>query len=69
MRESLQPVARLGFDYVMIARYDTARREWQHLVNDVEKMVGYLHHQIDHQLDSPHGKGQSARSARKGGQI
>ena len=72
MRQSLQPVARLGLDYVMIARYDTARREWQHLVNDAEKMVGYLHrqidHQIDHQLDSPDGKNQSARAARKGGQ-
>ena len=73
MRESLQPVARLGLDYVMIARYDTARREWQHLVDDVEKMVGYLHrqidHRIDHQLDSPHGESQSARSVRKGGQA
>jgi hypothetical protein len=53
----------------MIARYDTARREWQHLVNDVEKMVGYLHRQIDHQIDNPHGGSQSARSARKGGQT
>ena len=68
-RTELAKRARSGTDYVMIARYDTARREWQHLVNDVEKMVGYLHRQIDHQLDSPHGEGQSARSARKGGQA
>lgn len=47
MREILQPVARSGFDYVMIARFDTAKREWLHLVEDVDKAVGYLHHQMD----------------------
>ena len=48
MRESLQPVARSGLDYVMIARYDTAEREWRHLVGDVEKVVGHLHQQLDY---------------------
>jgi ribonuclease P protein component len=65
MRESLQPVARSGFDYVMIARYDTAKREWQHLVEDVKKAVGYLHCQMDRQ-DVGY---QSPGSLRKGGQI
>ena len=49
MRECLQPVARSGLDYVMIARYDTAKREWQDLVRDVEKAVCYLHRQMDSQ--------------------
>ena len=69
MRQILQPVARAGLDYVMIAKYDTVRRKWPHLVKDVEKMVGYLHRQIDHQIETPHGERQSARSARKGGQA
>ena len=69
MRQILQPVARAGLDYVMIARNVTARRKWQHLVKDVEKMVGYLHRQIDYQIENPHKKYQSARSARKGGQA
>ncbi len=47
MRESLHPVARSGLDYVMIARFDTAKREWQHLVEDVDKAVGNLHRQVD----------------------
>ena len=65
MRESLQSVARSGLDYVMIARYDTAKREWQHLVGDVEKAVGYLHRQMDRQdVGYP-----SPASSRKGGQV
>ena len=47
MRESLQPVARPGLDYVMIARFDTAKCDWQHLVKDVDKVVGYLHRKLD----------------------
>ena len=47
MLESLQPLARFGLDYVMIARSETAKREWQHLVADVKKAVVYLHGQID----------------------
>ncbi len=49
MRESLQPVARSGLDYVMIARYSTAKLAWQDLIRDVEKAVGYLHREIDRQ--------------------
>ena len=49
MRECPQPVARSGLDYVMIARYDTAKREWQDLIRDVEKAVCYLHRQMDSQ--------------------
>ena len=69
MRQILQPVARAGLDYVMIAKYDTVRRKWPHLVKDVEKMVGYLHRQIDYQIENPHKKHHSVRSARKGGQT
>jgi hypothetical protein len=49
----------------MIARYDTAKREWQHLVGDVEKAVGYLHRQMDRQDVGYRSPG----SSRKGGQI
>jgi ribonuclease P protein component len=65
MRESLQPLARYGLDYVMIARYDTAKREWQNLVEDVEKAVGYLHRQMDRQDVGYRSSGLS----RKGGHI
>ena len=65
VRESLQSLARSGFDYVIIARYDTATRDWQHLVRDVEKAVGYLHRQMDRQ-DVGY---RSPSSSRKGGQI
>ena len=64
MRVSLQPVARSGLDYVMIARFDTAKREWQHLVEDVVKAVGYLHRQIDQQ-DVEHWKNGSPRKSRQ----
>ena len=47
MHEGLQPLARAGFDYVMIARYETAKLEWQHLVTDVKKAIVYLHGQFD----------------------
>jgi ribonuclease P protein component len=49
MHEILRPLARVGLDYVMIARYDTAKVEWQHLLGDVKKAVGYLHRQMDKQ--------------------
>ena len=65
MRESLQPLARCGLDYVMIARYDTTKREWQNLVEDVEKAVGYLHRQMDRKDVGYSSSGLS----RKGGQI
>ena len=62
---SLKPLARYGLDYVMIARYDTAKREWQNLVEDVEQAVGYLHRQMDRQDVGCSSSGLS----RKGGQI
>lgn len=69
MHESLQPEARLGLDYVMIARQETARRGWQHLVNDVKKMISYLHRQIDQQLDSPLVESKSVLSSNEGGKA
>ena len=46
-RTELAKHARLGTDYVMIARHGTAERSWDDLVADLHKSLGYLHRGID----------------------
>ena len=46
-RTELAKHARLGTDYVMIARHGTAERSWDDLVADFHKSLGYLHRGID----------------------
>lgn len=41
--------ARIGTDYVIIARHNTAERPWQDLVGDLHKALGYLHRVMDKQ--------------------
>ena len=38
--QCLDPRARRGHDYVLIARHNTATRAWQSLLSDLEKMLG-----------------------------
>ena len=39
--------ARIGIDYVIIARHNTAERPWGDLVGDLHKALGYLHRVMD----------------------
>ena len=45
-RQHLAPLARPGFDYVLIARYDTLYCDWQDLVLGLTKAIRYLHHKL-----------------------
>ena len=38
--QCLDPRARRGHDYVLIARHNTATRDWPRLLSDLEKMLG-----------------------------
>ena len=46
-RTELAKRARVGTDYVMIARHNTADRDWDDLVKEFHKALGYLHRGID----------------------
>lgn len=46
-RTELAKRARLGTDYVMIARHGTAERSWDDLVADLHKSLRYLHRGIE----------------------
>jgi len=46
-RTELAKRARVGTDYVMIARHNTADRDWDDLVSELHKALGYLHRGID----------------------
>jgi ribonuclease P protein component len=48
VRCELAARARSGTDYVMIARHNTADRNWDDLVTDFNKALGYLHRKLDH---------------------
>jgi len=54
-RTELAGRARAGFDYVMIARHGTADRDWDDLVSDLGKAVGYLHRSMDRAGEVPAG--------------
>ena len=43
----LSPRAKLGMDYVLIARRDTGTRPWDQMVTDLEKSLGYLHRKLE----------------------
>ena len=62
MRESLQPLARYGLDYVMIARHGTVDRSWDDLVADLHKSLGYLHRGIERAGDSAGGQGSGGKT-------
>ena len=51
-RTELAKRARIGIDYVMIARHSTVDRAWDDLVNDLHKTLGYLHSGLDGGRDS-----------------
>ena len=48
-RLHLATVAIPGVDYVLIARHDTVRCDWQDLVTGFTKAIRYLHHQLPDQ--------------------
>ena len=52
-RTELARRARTGIDYVMIARQGTADRDWNDLVSDLGKAVGYLHRTMDREASAP----------------
>ena len=45
-RDHLSPLAKNGFDYVLIARHDTATANWQDMANGLQKAIRYLHRTI-----------------------
>lgn len=45
-QDILQPIAKPGVDYVLIARFDTGARPWIKLGDDMQKAVGYLHRKL-----------------------
>ena len=48
-RQHLATMARLGVDYVLIARHDTISCDWQDLVTGLTKAIRYLHHKLPDQ--------------------
>ncbi len=45
-RHVLVADARDGIDYVLIARFETGDRPWDHLIDDLTKALGYLHRKL-----------------------
>jgi len=45
-RDHLSPLAKNGFDYVLIARHDTATANWQDMADGLQKAIRYLHRTI-----------------------
>ena len=62
-RTELASRARVGTDYVMIARHNTAERSWDDLVTDLHKALGYLHRGVDRatadQIEGQQDEGQA----------
>ena len=62
-RNELAKRARLGTDYVMIARRGTAERSWDDLVSDLHKSLGYLHRGIECAGDGAGDQGSGGKTA------
>ena len=62
-RTELAKRARLGIDYVMIARHGTAERSWNDLVADLHKSLGYLHRGIERAVDVTGDQGSGGKTA------
>ena len=63
--------ARVGTDYVMIARHNTAERSWDDLVTDLHKALGYLHRGVERatadQSEGQQDEGQTGEHAQRDG--
>ena len=46
-RSYLVPIAQPGIDYVLIARHDTVKADWQDMAKGLQKAIRYLHRSID----------------------